>query len=347
MFGSKLWLRAETKPFEYRRILSPDDVKELTSDGIEVVVEVNKQSIFTTKQYKDAGAVIAKAGEWVKAPKDYIIMGLKELPAGNYPLVHKHVFFAHVYKYQPDWKNTLKRFKKGGGELIDLEFLTDTKQRRVAAFGYWAGYAGAAVGWLLLNNKNKISTKGYFKNKDELLNKCKLSLKTKPKALVIGFRGRSGQGAFDFLESVKCELDGWDRRNTRAGGPFERILEYDLMVNCVLSTKKSPPFLTKKMLKDENINLKLISDVSCDPGGDFNTLPLYSSANKLSSPFHKLSSKSGEIKLTAIDNLPSLLPKESSEDFSSQLMNMYRDNKLEKIAVKNAMKIFKQRLKEL
>ena len=30
----------------------------------------------------------------------------------------------------------------------DLEYLVDGEQRRVAAFGYWAGYAGAALGLL-------------------------------------------------------------------------------------------------------------------------------------------------------------------------------------------------------
>lgn len=38
------------------------------------------------------------------------------------------------------------RFVKGKtGKLFDLEFLTDVTGRRVAAFGYYAGFAGAAV----------------------------------------------------------------------------------------------------------------------------------------------------------------------------------------------------------
>ena len=39
----------------------------------------------------------------------------------------------------------LRRFRDGGGTLYDLEYLTDENGRRMAAFGYWAGYAGAAV----------------------------------------------------------------------------------------------------------------------------------------------------------------------------------------------------------
>jgi saccharopine dehydrogenase (NAD+, L-lysine-forming) len=59
--------------------------------------------------------------------------------------------FAHCYKKQHGWKDVLSRFSNGGGLLLDLEFLT-LNGRRVAAFGYYAGYispynsfAGAAI----------------------------------------------------------------------------------------------------------------------------------------------------------------------------------------------------------
>lgn len=39
----------------------------------------------------------------------------------------------------------LSHFPTRGGTVLDLEFLTDYKGRRVAAFGYRAGYAGAAL----------------------------------------------------------------------------------------------------------------------------------------------------------------------------------------------------------
>lgn len=39
----------------------------------------------------------------------------------------------------------LSRWPRGNGLLLDLEFLTDDFGRRVAAFGFSAGYAGAAL----------------------------------------------------------------------------------------------------------------------------------------------------------------------------------------------------------
>jgi len=48
------------------------------------------------------------------------------------PLKHTHVQFAHCYKQQGGWEKVLGRFARGKGTLLDLEFLTDDKGRRVA-----------------------------------------------------------------------------------------------------------------------------------------------------------------------------------------------------------------------
>jgi saccharopine dehydrogenase (NAD+, L-lysine-forming) len=82
---------------------------------------------------------------WPDAPKEAIIFGLKELPEDGTPLIHRHIMFGHAFKGQHSGKALLQRFQAGGGTLYDLEYLTDATGRRVAAFGYWAGYAGAAV----------------------------------------------------------------------------------------------------------------------------------------------------------------------------------------------------------
>ncbi|KAJ3117340.1 Saccharopine dehydrogenase [Phlyctochytrium bullatum] len=94
-----------------------------------------------------AGAKLVDAGSWRSAPSDAYIIGLKELPEGDdSPLIHHHIMFAHCFKRQQGWAEVLARFDKGKGTLLDLEFLNDQKGRRVAAFGYYAGYAGAAMG---------------------------------------------------------------------------------------------------------------------------------------------------------------------------------------------------------
>ena len=63
--------------------------------------------------------------------------------------------------------------------------------------------------------------------------------------------------------------------------------------------------------------MSVIADVSCDPYGDYNPVPLYGHCTTLTAPTLNLSSG---VDLIAIDHLPALLPRESSEDFATQLL---------------------------
>jgi len=145
-----LHARAEAKPFEHRSALTPTTAKKLLDAGYKVLVErspkdPNFSRIFKDEEYEKAGATLIEEGAYKNAPKDRIIIGLKELPEEEFPLEHTFVHFAHCYKQQGGWEKVLARFPRGGGTLYDLEFLQDASGRRVAAFGYHAGFVGAAL----------------------------------------------------------------------------------------------------------------------------------------------------------------------------------------------------------
>lgn len=61
------------------------------------------------------------------------------------PLTHAHIQFGLCYKQQEGWAPFSPRFARRRGVLYDIEFLTGEDGRRVAAFGYDVGYAGAAI----------------------------------------------------------------------------------------------------------------------------------------------------------------------------------------------------------
>lgn len=145
-----LHARAEAKPLEHRSCLTPTTTKKLLDAGYPVLVERSSidphfARIFKDEEFEAVGATLVEEGSWETAPKDRIIIGLKELPEADTPLEHTFVHFAHCYKNQGGWEHTLARFPRGGGTLYDLEFLQDSNGRRVAAFGYHAGFAGAAL----------------------------------------------------------------------------------------------------------------------------------------------------------------------------------------------------------
>jgi len=76
---------------------------------------------------------------------------------------------------------TLRSFSRGGGTLLDLEFLQDDNGRRVAAFGYHAGFAGAALA--LENWAWQLSRSSLLHARTVIANQC---YRLKQRAIPIG-----------------------------------------------------------------------------------------------------------------------------------------------------------------
>ncbi|KAJ1340442.1 hypothetical protein BSLG_004961 [Batrachochytrium salamandrivorans] len=190
----------------------------------------------------------------------------------------------------------LNRFVRGSGLLLDLEFL-EKKGRRVAAFGYHAGYAGAAVGldiWChqqLAPPSSPVPKQHPFANESELIKylksrlgkACKAAGKM-PSIMVIGALGRCGSGA------------------------------------CDLARAPITPFLTKTMLQDPSRVLSVLTDVSCDATNPHNPIPVYYGASTFDDPVIKVEAGSVSLDVIAIDHLPTLLPREASEAFCNDLL---------------------------
>jgi saccharopine dehydrogenase (NAD+, L-lysine-forming) len=350
-----IWLRAETKPHEQRTALSPQGAKILIDAGFKVTVECSSQNIFKHELYQAVNAAIAPQGSWLTAPKNAIILGLKELPEDTFPLIHQHIYFAHAYKKQTGWQALLSRFKQGGGELFDLEYLLDAKQRRVAAFGYWAGFAGAALSVMAwFNQQQKINPPladvSSYQDKQQLLSVMKRAIKnvsSVPRLLVIGAKGRSGSGAVDLAKALSLDVLEWDIAETQRGGPFIEINQADILVNCVLINEPLPPFITQELLSRKDRQLSVIVDVSCDPYGSYNPLPIYQQCTTFKTPCLRIAHKK-ILDLIAIDHLPSLLPKESSEDYSQQLIShlLTLDDQTQGVWPA-ALLLFKNKIKDL
>lgn len=317
-----LWLRAEAKPLERRAALTPETAGKLVASGHAVSVEECDNRIFGTEQYQQAGCRIAPAASWPDAPPECYVLGLKELPEPLPALRHRHIYFAHAYKQQSGWQRLLNKFAKDGGQLLDLEFLLDENNRRIAAFGYWAGFAGAALG--VMNRLQQPGTVGpvrSYPDKSQLLVEVSDLLKKSgrhPRVIIIGAKGRCGRGAEELCRSLGIETTLWDLEETVQGGPFREILEHDIFLNCVLVQSAIPPFLTRQLL-DKTRRLSVIVDISCDPYGNHNPIPVYERCTTFARPATRLRDKP-VLDLIAIDHLPSMLPKESSEDFSAQLL---------------------------
>lgn len=318
-----LWVRAEQRPNEERVGVTPVGVAALIRAGIRVTVEASSVRAIPIAGYREAGAAIAPENSWPQAPADAIIFGLKELPEVGTPLTHRHVMFGHAYKGQPAGQALLRRFKDGGGTLYDIEYLVDEAGRRVAAFGYWAGYAGAAVSlkcWAAQQRGAIAGPVAKYPGKAALVADLQgeLAGMTRPRAIVIGALGRVGTGAADLCRELGVEVTKWDMAETASGGPFPQILKHDIFLNCILARPGCPVFVPASAKTDPR-TLTVIGDIACDPTSDFSPIKVYDRVTDWRAPALRVHDNP-PLDVMAIDNLPSLLPVESSEDFARQLL---------------------------
>ncbi|GMM30298.1 saccharopine dehydrogenase (NAD+, L-lysine-forming) [Martiniozyma asiatica (nom. inval.)] len=334
-----LHLRGETKPREARAALTPNTVRDLLATGdFEIFVEEAPQSTFSTDEYRFAGAKIVPFESWKSAPKNRIIIGLKEMrEEETFPLIHNHIQFAHCYKNQGGWKDVLARYPNGDGVLYDLEFLENDQGRRVAAFGFYAGFAGAALGVLdwafkqLNGDEKDLPGVTPYPNENLLvahvksqLDKAHAKTGRYPTVLIIGALGRCGSGAIDLCKKVgipdSCLLK-WDMAETKKGGPFQEIADSDIFVNCIYLSKPIPPFINLELLNKDDRKLRTIVDVSADTTNPHNPVPVYTIATQFDEPTVLVETTKGpKLSVISIDHLPSLLPRESSEFFARDLL---------------------------
>jgi len=318
-----VWIRSESRGTERRAPVVPADVPLLLEAGFEVTVEESPQRVFAIEEYVAAGASVVDEGSWIDAPHDAFVVGIKELPDEPVSLRHRHIYFAHAFKGQADARCTLERFLRGGGRLLDIEYLTDGDGRRVVAFGYWAGYVGAALGVLHVAGALAAPLAPMAKRElDAELERAGRAGADQLLALVTGARGRSGRGAQRALMTAGVPTTRWDRQETRDLHK-QALLGHDLLVNCVVTHTPTTPFVDQSDLGHER-RLRVLADVTCDVTGPTNMLPVNTETTTWQKPVRRLYGDSAErgsapLDVIAIDNLPSLLPREASEGFSADL----------------------------
>jgi hypothetical protein len=258
----------------------------------------------------------------------------------------------------------MKRFVDGKGELLDLEFLNDDNGRRIAAFGHSAGFAGMGVGLLvwchqqLMGYKEKYPSLFPYNSKQDFISEIQTALgkvKSRPTVLIIGALGRCGKGSVEVCKAVGLEPIQWDLDETKGGGPFKQLLNVDILINDIYLMGKIPSFLTKEMISTagESRKLSVFVDVSCDATNVNNPYPIYEGATNFSQPTVRVADR---LDVVAIDHLPSLIPRESSEDFGNSLIphliplkdvNFDSEEKaVDRIWIR-ARKLFQNKVKEL
>lgn len=285
------------------------------------------------------------------------------------PLHHAHIQFGHCYKQQANWVPYLSRFARGGGTLYDIEFLTDPSGKRVAAFGYYAGYAGAAIALLawahqLAHPEIPLPSIPKYPSQSAVVHSVKTAVSSAifnynankpPRVLIVGALGRCGSGAVDLCAAAgipSSSILKWDMAETAPGGPFLEIASADIFINCVyLAGTPTPPFVTLESLSKSGRQLRVACDVSCDPTDPHNPVPIYHEITSFPNPTVrvKVDGDGPPLTMVSIDHLPSLVAREASNAFSELLLPSLKvlNRRNEEGVWARAEKVFKEKVSEL
>jgi saccharopine dehydrogenase (NAD+, L-lysine-forming) len=315
-----IYLRSELNSNEYRCPITPQDVNKLITAGFTIYVELSNNRIFDNVEYIKAGAIITTEPWYTEKFKFGLIIGLKDIPKIEKLSNHTHIYFSHTFKNQKNSELILKEFKSSNSILYDFEYLLDDNNKRLIAFGYYAGFVGCCLGLMQYYTKRKTNTNikdlKPFVSKTELINQVTICKNFAPlakiKIAVIGPNGRCGKGVIDVLDILKINYITLNKEEEK-----RKLEDFDIIYNCIVLNKS----LNEVWLdKNTNFNKQItIVDISCDYNSVNNPIKLYNEATTWNEPVF---SHNKYVDIIGINNLPSLLPKDSSEEFSEILLKL-------------------------
>ncbi len=313
-----LYIRNENNEKEYRTPIVPKDIPILISFGYTVYIESSKHRIFKDAEYIKYGAIITNEKWYMPMFKNALIIGLKDVVDLDKLHNHNHMYFAHCYKQQLGYKSILNAFSSSSSTLYDFEYFVDNNNKRVISFGFYAGIAGCLMGLLqyihkILYKKN-ISNIKYWNSiydvllhiidNQYLLNRINIS--------IIGANGKCGKGVQSILQKLQLNYTIIEKYVDSS-----TFTNTDILYNCILLDDNY-----NEVWFDESThryNPLIITDISCDYSKPNNPIKLYNENTTWETPVF---SYNENIDIIAINNLPSLIPRESSSYFSSNCIEL-------------------------
>lgn len=331
-----IWIRKETRPGEKRTHLIPVHAKALIKAGYSVYVEKSRERIYGNGDYEKAGCLLVEPGSWVKAPENSLIIGFKELPDEKYPLKHRHFYAGHCLDGEENSFQILKRFRDGGGTLYALETLLNSQKHQIipSSAGYLAGVCGTAISLMVWDQKIRgkkppFKIHKYFAGENRLKQYLKnlntRGLTRNEECLLIAPHGQAGHGARSVLDYLGIKYATWARKETSDKKTLKNILNYKIVINCIMidyleNKSRSPVFLTDRNFKSaKKFNLSIIADISCDCLHPLNPFPIYSRQTNFDEPTLRVKG----IDIIAISNLPTMLAKQCSDMVSEDFFPLF------------------------
>jgi len=355
-------IRERKNPPDNRVPLSPEHCRTIlnTYPDWEIKVEPSPNRCFSDDEYRAEGITLSE-----DLNDCDILFGVKEVPIESLIPEKQYYFFSHTIKAQPHNKKLLKAAIAKNIQLVDYECLTDYKGKRIIGFGGFAGIVGAHNGLLGYGKKTglfDIKRAKDAKDFDELRALYKTIDWPNFRTVVTG-GGRVARGAITvmratgirevspkeyleqkFDEPVWANVSSREYYRHKESNKFDRSFyehpenfncqfrEYieltDLMINGIYYDVAGPPFFTLDEMAQDNFNISVIADVTCDIAPE-SSIPSTLFASTIAEPFfdfnpntrkEEVAFQDGNILMMTIDNLPNELPRDASAHFGDVLL---------------------------
>ena len=347
MNKDSIYIRCENNRDEYRTVLIPEHIKILKASGFTIYIETSPQRIYTDSEYEKNGAIITNKKWYDDTFKKSLIIGLKGLKEDELAKLdhHYHVYFSHSFEHQINSNPILFNFCKSGSRLYDLEYFLDIDRKtRFLSFGNYAGIVGGLLGLLQYIQRKKYDTcikdLHYWDSVESVIGtNSELSELRKDKDVsicIIGGNGKCGRGVKNILDRLGLQYTVLLRNDKKV-----KLVQYDIVYNCIkLSSDFNEIWFDKNTVFNKPI---ILCDISSDYTRKNNPIQLYTKATTYNEPVYTYNRY---VDIIAIDNLPSLLPKESSAEFSKKCLELlleYQDDK--NSYWRNNMNVFLEKIK--
>ena len=346
---------------ENRSPFSPSQISNLLDkfSNLKIIVQPSKRRCFKNEDYLKVGAQITddlSSADIIFGVKEVDISTLIKdktyLFFSHTSKVRQYIGQvikdkAIIYK-----KELLKEVIKKKITLIDYENLRDVSGEgyRYLGFGRFAGIIGTYNTlnlYLKLFNKQPIPRAFEINNYEQIKKIINKQNFNKIKILLTG-SGRASKGATEMLEhanikqvsindylnkkyneaifsniSVREHIERKDSKDISKVKNY--LFNTDMLITCHYWDPKFPKLFFPKHI-NEFKKLKIIGDITCDING---SIPTTIRSTSIAKPYYSIDIDSMKeidlgakgIAVMAVDNLPSELPQDASEEFGSSVIS--------------------------
>ena len=351
----------EARIDENRTPLSPLQVSNILNkfSNTRIIVQPSNRRCFKDEEYQKAGAQVANDLSSVNIIFGVKEVNISSLIKNKTYLFFSHTSKVRQYIGQTTKdkaiiykKELLREVIKKKITLIDYENIREISGEgyRYLGFGRFAGIIGTYNTlnlYLKLFNKKSLPRAFEINNYEEIKKLISKQNFNKIKILLTG-SGRASKGAIELLKEANIKQvsnnDYLNKKyneaiftNISAREHIEKkddkviskvknyLFETDMFIACHYWEPKFPKLFYSNQI-NEFKNLKIIGDITCDING---SIPTTIRSTSIAKPYYSIdinTMKETDLNdkgnaVMAVDNLPSELPRDASEEFGSSVIS--------------------------